>query len=922
MKKGSLKKKIITIILSAVIFLLPVIALGSGLVAIWSFISGLAGSILGKSNTVDPDTVDISNYTLEKLIDSVDDKSVIPDKYLKELMIDRDSFKRLLVAINNYNTTYDEADKKIQYKHTYVTTSESKDEDGKVIIKRTKHVDYKYMKVHVSAEDLEGPYKIYWQPVFAALEENLMFNYYNLSQGGKSSSNSGGTSPSKSDVSKDDMDTVVEGNGDDVVAYAQKFIGNPYVYGGESLTNGCDCSGFVMKIYEHFGVSLPHHSGDIAKKGKCVCTGYDESKMKPGDVIYYADSTNSHVAIYIGNGYVIEALNAERGIIKNKAERLMPVVTVRRFLDDTNVKQTNKNKKAFKMKAETASASQMKAAKKEDKSENPYEGADKTLVGNTNDAKVWNYLKAKGYSDMVVSAIMGNLMQESGFNPREVYSGHYGLVQWGGGRWENLKKKYPGKEYDLLSQLDYMMYELTTSPVYGKVLTYMTHCDHLDYKNESDPGMVWFFARWYEICISSTGKYGVQDYDKRYAYAQQFLSKNGGKTGNIYDGIVVNAGGTGTGNAGVEYGKPAKLGTYDKKTGLVTLSDNDIQALLDDFRPKFDYVYDFVRDEKTKYTFKECKSMVNNGLESDGGNPDSLSGLKEWYMPTSVLTSVSLPYMDITYTDNVPTSYQLNMDRWKNTMSRYAEVYDNKWFSELIKLLPHGSDPITTYEYYLALSNGKIATDPSLGTSVGSASGNYAAMDNVVPSIKIPENAGGMSIPLYLQWDSRWGSVPFGGGNICSSGCSVTSLAMVVSYLNNQCIYPNDIVAFTGPTRYYVAGAGASYGIFKDVAAHWGIKCESGYGQTVNADAIRKALKANKPVIVSTTGYGTTQTFTKHGHFIVLRGLTSDGKVLVNDPNDNATTKQHYMKAYSAEFIVSECTENGTRKKPMWVFSK
>ena len=130
----------------------------------------------------------------------------------------------------------------------------------------------------------------------------------------------------------------------------------------------------------------------------------------------------------------------------------------------------------------------------------------------------------------------------------------------------------------------------------------------------------------------------------------------------------------------------------------MTLSDNDIQALLDDFRPKFDYVYDFVRDEKTKYTFKECKSMVNNGLESDGGNPDSLSGLKEWYMPTSVLTSVSLPYMDITYTDNVPTSYQLNMDRWKNTMSRYAEVYDNKWFSELIKLLPHGSEPITTYE--------------------------------------------------------------------------------------------------------------------------------------------------------------------------------------------------------------------------------
>lgn len=97
-----------------------------------------------------------------------------------------------------------------------------------------------------------------------------------------------------------------------IVNYALQFLGNPYVWGGTSLTRGADCSGFTMSIMSHFGVSLPHHSGSQAGRGKSISS----SQMRPGDLIFYANSggTINHVALYIGNGQVIHASNARDGI--------------------------------------------------------------------------------------------------------------------------------------------------------------------------------------------------------------------------------------------------------------------------------------------------------------------------------------------------------------------------------------------------------------------------------------------------------------------------------------------------------------------------------------------------------------------------------------------------------------------------------
>lgn len=97
----------------------------------------------------------------------------------------------------------------------------------------------------------------------------------------------------------------------DLVNYAKQFLGNPYVWGGTSLTNGADCSGFVLSIFKKYGVSLPHHSGSQAKMGTQVSL----SEAKPGDLVFYAkNGTVNHVAIYIGNGQVIHASSPKTGI--------------------------------------------------------------------------------------------------------------------------------------------------------------------------------------------------------------------------------------------------------------------------------------------------------------------------------------------------------------------------------------------------------------------------------------------------------------------------------------------------------------------------------------------------------------------------------------------------------------------------------
>jgi cell wall-associated NlpC family hydrolase len=114
-----------------------------------------------------------------------------------------------------------------------------------------------------------------------------------------------------------------------IIEYAQRFIGNPYVWGGTSLTKGADCSGFTMSVFANFGIKLSHSSKAQAGEGKVI----DYSQIRPGDLIFYGRSGVSgigHVAIYIGNGKIVHAASERTGITISSAKfkTILKVVNV------------------------------------------------------------------------------------------------------------------------------------------------------------------------------------------------------------------------------------------------------------------------------------------------------------------------------------------------------------------------------------------------------------------------------------------------------------------------------------------------------------------------------------------------------------------------------------------------------------------
>ena len=128
--------------------------------------------------------------------------------------------------------------------------------------------------------------------------------------------------------SNSELSTVVGGgagsaSGNSVASFASQFVGNPYVYGGTSLTNGADCSGFVMSVYANFGVSLPHSSSALRGVGY----GVSLADAQPGDIICYS----GHVGIYVGNNTIVHASTAATGIKYTSPVTYKNVLAVRRI---------------------------------------------------------------------------------------------------------------------------------------------------------------------------------------------------------------------------------------------------------------------------------------------------------------------------------------------------------------------------------------------------------------------------------------------------------------------------------------------------------------------------------------------------------------------------------------------------------------
>lgn len=153
----------------------------------------------------------------------------------------------------------------------------------------------------------------------------------NNSNNNTNNNNQGNDTQKEDNSSKDESagsDVPYNPTGAAVVNYACQFVGNPYVYGGNSLTNGTDCSGFIKLVYEHFGVSLPRSSGAMQSVGRAV----PYSQAMPGDIICYS----GHVALYMGGGQIVHASNSkpypQGGIKISPNAAYKTILTVRRVL--------------------------------------------------------------------------------------------------------------------------------------------------------------------------------------------------------------------------------------------------------------------------------------------------------------------------------------------------------------------------------------------------------------------------------------------------------------------------------------------------------------------------------------------------------------------------------------------------------------
>lgn len=240
-----------------------------------------------------------------------------------------------------------------------------------------------------------------------------------------------------------------------------------------------------------------------------------------------------------------------------------------------------------------------------------------------------------------------------------------------------------------------------------------------------------------------------------------------------------------------------------------------------------------------------------------------------------------------TFLDNIQ---ELKVERFGSNYYIFNEFYS----ADEIKVIAAGEDEtqqeffITTFFNYKEFLKGIMEPE---NYHFGGADEEYKE------DVDFGEGTAIDGMPEWLQYSGAWANHPYGNGTISSSGCAIVCLAMVTSSIKGEVISPLDIVEFTG-NRYYQAGAGSTWSIFPAVASYYGYSCNN-LGKS--SSSIISALKSGHPVIAS-MGPGT---FTKGGHFIVLKGITEDGKILVNDPNDN-NRKNHNHTEFNLNKILQE----------------
>ena len=273
-------------------------------------------------------------------------------------------------------------------------------------------------------------------------------------------------------------------------------------------------------------------------------------------------------------------------------------------------------------------------------------------------------------------------------------------------------------------------------------------------------------------------------------------------------------------------------------------------------------------------------------------NPDTKNGLKS--IITKIIAALVIFFL--------PTTVNLVMDLLEHTQDNEGAFYNvaTCWDAadssfKYIKDHPYVlSDNFNTFS---DLMNNYQEIEHYVNHNTSSGNGNYASADGTA----------GMGIPRYYQGD--YANVVLGGDRtVATSGCGFTSAAMVVSYLTGENITPAELVD-DWSRAYYIYNGGMSWGFPSAAARHYNLGSVTAVGRN-STDAVINALRNNQPVMCS-QGPGL---FTRGGHIIVLSGITSDGKIIVNDPNSNNAINKDYN---NRPFDISEIN---AAAKQYWIF--
>ena len=197
-------------------------------------------------------------------------------------------------------------------------------------------------------------------------------------------------------------------------------------------------------------------------------------------------------------------------------------------------------------------------------------------------------------------------------------------------------------------------------------------------------------------------------------------------------------------------------------------------------------------------------------------------------------------------------------------------------------------------------------SDSDYSAPVGS-SDNSADAD--LSDIVFTGRGNSKDVVYFSQYDSRWGSQMYGKTNtIAGAGCGPSSLAICISTLTNKTVTPPEVCAWSVKTGHRCEGSGSYHSLIPDGAAHWGVPCR-GIGQSKKQ--LVQALQNGKLVIaIMSQGH-----FTRGGHFIVLRGITSQGKILVAD----CASYERSQKEWDINIFLNECNKGAAAGGPFWV---